>query len=396
MSDLPSILHVSGDFPDPVEPHKTKVIRTLLELTKHRFEHSVVSINRRSPGKLAILKDVIAPGGLHLDAQDFEYGTAVSYEAPPRGIRHRTRLVQLGDWLAQHIQSLKRRPDLIIGHKLAIEGIAVRRASQITGIPYALSIQGDSDTKIMSVRRDLKGEFQSVLHGAKLVFPFTPWAWNAVTRQVGVPDAPHVMLPCPTDLDEPMPPQASSASGTGSRGLISVFHLQSYKRKNLAGLASAAQLLEKRGVSAPLSVIGGGEPAERSACEAIVEGVSSITLTGPMDREQLRAAMRNASGFVLPSLRESFGLVFVEALFAGLPIIYPKGTAVDGYFDDAPFALPVDARDPNSIAEAMATLVDNEDQMKLELAKWQTSEDAKAFQRPGIAQKFAAAIESAI
>ena len=34
----------------------------------------------------------------------------------------------------------------------------------------------------------------------------------------------------------------------------------------------------------------------------------------------------------MPSLTETFGLVYVEALSQGLPILYTKGEGVDGFF----------------------------------------------------------------
>ena len=39
------------------------------------------------------------------------------------------------------------RPDLIVGHKLTIEGIAVRRAAEALRTPYALALQGGTDQK---------------------------------------------------------------------------------------------------------------------------------------------------------------------------------------------------------------------------------------------------------
>jgi glycosyltransferase involved in cell wall biosynthesis len=383
MVSKPLILHVSADFPDTVEPFKTKVVETLLDLTDDKFHHQVVSLNRVTPSSMDFLREVISPPPIKVEEQPFERGIAVSYEAPSKGVRHLTKLQQLGDWLAEHIRKMSQRPALLVGHKLAVEGLAVRRAAQALDIPYALSIQGDSDTKIMSIRRDLHNEFRSVLHGAEVVFPFTPWAWDFVTKRLGVPDKEPIMLPCPTDLDQPIAPRMNGD------GLISIFHLQSYKRKNLAVLVKASGILRAKGHDVPLSVIGGGTDRERATCEALAKEVPSVTLAGAMGRKELLARMRRASGFVLPSLRESFGLVFVEALFAGLPIIYPQDTAVDGYFDGAPFALKVDARDPQDVADAMRSLMENEAAMKQALAKWQTSDEAKRFQRPAIAADFA-------
>lgn len=387
--ELPLILNLSCDFPDPIEPFKTKAVRGLIELTSDRFDHRVVSLNRVSPSPSDMLKEIFSPRELKVEAQDFEHGIALRYYAPGKGVRHGTKLLQLGEWLAQYISGMPRKPALLVGHKLAIEGIAVRRASELTGIPYALSIQGDSDTQILAVRPDLHKEFKAVLHGASVVFPFAPWAWEKVTARLGRPVTDPIILPCATDLDQPIAPVV------GGNGLLSVFHLMNYKRKNVAGMVQALRLLDRKGEAPPLAIIGGGEPHERQRCEALARQAPSLTLEGPKDRSEVQAAMNGASAFVMPSLRESFGLVFVEALFAGAPIIYPKGTSVDGYFDSARFAIPVEARDPRSIAEAMACAVNNEAEMKAALAEWQRSDDMRRFQRDTIAQVFADGLLSA-
>jgi len=106
--------------------------------------------------------------------------------------------------------------------------------------------------------------------------------------------------------------------------------------------------------------------------------------------------MNEASALVLPSLRESFGMVFVEALLAGLPIIYPRNAAVDGYFDNVPFAIGTDARDPRAIANAMKQALDQELAMKDALAEWQQSDGIQLFQREPIACAYRTGLEQAI
>ena len=107
-----------------------------------------------------------------------------------------------------------------------------------------------------------------------------------------------------------------------------------------------------------------------------------------MGRAELAGRMNAASGLVMPSLRESFGLVFVEALFAGSPVIYSQGTSVDGYFDEASFALGVDSQSPQDIAEAVQRILENESEIKSALRQWQASPSATRFTRSEIASTF--------
>lgn len=392
MQGRPRVVHVSADFPDSIDPAKTRAIEALVNLAAPAFDQHVWSINRRPPrasamaGALLNWPPVPSPD---IECRDFAHGTALVYHAPPKGLLHAAMLHAVGDWLAKRLRN-EPRPDLLIGHKLAVEGIAVRRAASHLGLPYGLSIQGDTDTKIMDARPDLRRELAQVFHGAAVVFPFAPWALQRVEARLGKRSGPVHMLPCATDIDQPLSPR----QGTGE--LLSVFHLKSRKRKNLATIARAVRILADRGHAPPVGIVGGGTDSDFAGARQTCEGLSTIHFAGNLDRVPLRQRMNAASGFVLPSLRESFGMVFVEALFSGLPIIYPAGTAVDGYFDGAPFALRVDARDPAALADAMQHILREETAMKAALADWQTGPEAQRFTRAAIGSQFIAGIEGAV
>lgn len=388
----PHILHVSADFPDPIDGGKTKVIRSLLEMTAHEFSHRVISINRISPDSAALLGAVVRGFGsptLVTRSEPFEWGTALAYHAPGRGLFHKSMLVQLGDRIAQSI-SEGERPDLIVGHKLTVEGIAVMRAAQKLGLPYAITIQGDTDTKILSARPDLRSVCRQVLLGASQVTAFAPWALEAVEAKLGKRSGPVSVVPCPTEIDTPRPPV------TGGNGLLSVFHLKSHARKNLSAMAEALRLLSADGQPQQLAVCGGGSDADLAAAREAAGNAPGLVFEGPLDREAVPARMNAATGFVLPSRRETFGLVFIEALFAGLPVIYPAGQAVSGYFDGCPFAIPVPPGDPRALADAMARLTREETAMKAALAQWQQSAGAQRFMRPAIARDYAAGLAQAL
>lgn len=389
LGPIRQVIHVSGDFPDRVDPAKTPVIQTLLALTRSGFDHSVISVNRRSPPMGTFAWKTLQTCGkppLEVEATPFDQGTALVYKAPPKGILHAAMLRRLGEHIATQITSLPCPPDLIVGHKLAIEGIAVRHAAALCGIPYAISIQGNTDAKIVAARPDLRRDLRAVLHEAAMVFPFSPWALRQVEAQLGARTGPVTLLPCPTDIDTPVAPR------TNGDGFISVFHLRNHAIKNLDGMAKAARLLDRKGHRVPLSIIGGGSADDVARCARLVKGANSITFAGPMDRAALRARMTQATGFVMPSRRESFGLVFIEALFCGIPIIYPAGAAVDGYFDGAPFAIRVNAKDPAAIANAMLHIRKHETAIKSALQEWQHSADAQRFTRVAIAEAFASGL----
>jgi glycosyltransferase involved in cell wall biosynthesis len=68
----------------------------------------------------------------------------------------------------------------------------------------------------------------------------------------------------------------------------------------------------------------GGDGPERRSLESLAQelGISArVRFLGLLDRTQVRSAMQRNHLFVLPSAKETFGLVCVEALACGLPVI---------------------------------------------------------------------------
>ena len=84
---------------------------------------------------------------------------------------------------------------------------------------------------------------------------------------------------------------------------------------------------------------------------------SVINFLGPIyDKEELIRILREHSLFVMASIHETFGLVYVEALSQNLPLVYTRGQGVDGMFD-ASMGIAVDPLDVDSIKNAIKTIL---------------------------------------
>ena len=68
---------------------------------------------------------------------------------------------------------------------------------------------------------------------------------------------------------------------------------------------------------------------------------------------------RAADIFLLPSGRETFGLVYAEALSQGLPVLYTRGQGFDGQFPDGEVGFAIDPNDPNATANAAERILKN-------------------------------------
>ncbi|MCP4122860.1 MAG: glycosyltransferase family 4 protein [Bacteroidetes bacterium] len=94
-----------------------------------------------------------------------------------------------------------------------------------------------------------------------------------------------------------------------------------------------------------------------------------------VDQKVLAEDMRTASGFIFPSLHESFGLPILEAMASGCPVLTSNITSCDEIGGDA--ALKVDPHSVEDIRRGMIELFGNAD-LRMELRK-KGLERAKAF-----------------
>jgi len=84
---------------------------------------------------------------------------------------------------------------------------------------------------------------------------------------------------------------------------------------------------------------------------------SSVRFLGFLEHDQMPAQYAGADLFVLPSRRESFGLVLAEAMACGLPVVATTAGAIPEVVDDGKTGLLVPPDDPQAFADAVSSLL---------------------------------------
>lgn len=133
------------------------------------------------------------------------------------------------------------------------------------------------------------------------------------------------------------------------------------KNKNILATAMACELLKNKNYKVNLTII--GDITDQKYYEEIAK-YDFVKWYPKMKKEELIKQYRKKDIFVMPSITETFGLVYVEAMSQSLPIIYSKGQGFDGQFKEGEVGYHVDATNIEDIANKIIKIINNYDIIK--------------------------------
>lgn len=140
---------------------------------------------------------------------------------------------------------------------------------------------------------------------------------------------------------------AARPRSTGRFVVLTVARL--YRRKRIDVLLAAAAKLCRAVPELEVRIVGDGPEAQRLRAMA----PPCALFLGTVSAEALATEYRNADVFCLPSVQEGFGIVLLEAMAAGKPIIAARAGAAP---EVAPHGLLAEPDDAGALAEAMHRL----------------------------------------
>jgi len=182
-----------------------------------------------------------------------------------------------------------------------------------------------------------------------------------VAREVyGIPEARLAIVPEPIDLADWRRRFADAARPRAGRPtVLSVARM--YPRKRLEDLLHAAAILRARISDAQIRIVGEGPESARLHLLHQKLGLGdTVVLLGEVSRSRLAVEYTIAHCFCLPTVQEGFGLVFAEAMAAGLPVVACRAAAVPEIVEDGRTGILVGRRNPAELAQALETLLVNE------------------------------------
>jgi glycosyltransferase involved in cell wall biosynthesis len=172
---------------------------------------------------------------------------------------------------------------------------------------------------------------------------------------------------------------------------VSVFNLDQYKLKNIRRVLLAFNELNKEYPEFKLDIIGRGKESSIKRIRKYIKNCTyphNFSLLGPKPHEELLKLYGEYKGLILPSFPETFGMVFIEALNSGIPILYAKNSGIDGFFNDFKLGEKVHYNSVQEIKEAIEKIhLQNNEYLK-SIVKLKKECVLKIFTRDDVKKKY--------
>jgi len=257
--------------------------------------------------------------------------------------------------------------ELIHAHTLFTDGGIAYRLHRRCGIPFVVSVRFSDLEYFFRYMPHLRGHAMKILSAAQRVVFLSPASRQRLFGRC-VQRAPAAAREALWKKSAVIPNGISPAwlQGAAPRGwrpgrpLRIAFAGSLERRKQPLRAADAVLALQALlpGTHVSLQVAGAG-PLEAALRAHRLARSGAMTLLGRLEGMQaMRGFYEGCHLFLLPSLAETFGMAYLEAMSRGLPVLYTRGQGFDGQFAEGEAGFAVDPGDPEGIARAALAALD--------------------------------------
>lgn len=341
----PLVLHITGDYPDGLREPTTEAIKRLID-GADGCDHVIFSLKRRAnPRKGYLVERPAAPG---------QRLFALGHFGLPLGIGLFAAFYRVAAQIRAVLEREGLRPDIVHSHRLTFDGLAGWLLSRRYRIPHFVSVRGEVESKVFRFKPAYRPLVKRIAREAARVYYVSAWFAPHLERAAGplhdkARRLPNIIRNARAEI-APAPPRPAFVAGA---------QLDVWRRKGLDRLIAAFARAGDRLEGARLDIYGDGSPRARAAVEACIDrhGLEGrARLMGKVPNAEFTAALPGYLALALPARNETFGMVYAEALFAGVPILYGRETGIDGYLDGLDVGAGVDPEDIDAIAEGLVAL----------------------------------------
>ena len=279
--------------------------------------------------------------------------------------------------------------DCIHATTLFSDGAVALKLKQKYGIPYIAAVRNTDLNAFMKYAPHLWNVHRQVVREAEKVIFITPNLERRFTAHHtlhGLTEMIHQKaLVISNGLNDFWLTNLSLEKNESANPFSVVYVGKFDDNKNVLRLIRAFLKLKEKYPDQPLhlDLVGGDGKQESTVLQLVKQYSDSMHYHGKIfDKPLLMNIYRQNRVFAMPSKKETFGLVYLEAMSQGLNVLYTQGEGIDGMFDKK-VGEGVHAFSEEEICQGLEKMLFASDQyVRL------SADDFAAFRWPEIAQKY--------
>lgn len=250
--------------------------------------------------------------------------------------------------------------DLIHAYTLFTDGNTAKVLSEKYNIPYIVAVRNTDVNYFFRLMRHLRKRGISILKQANKVLFLS----HSYENQVFQKYIPHQIqnsilqkvMVVPNGIDYFWLDNKSDSRVFNKKDLKLIYVGRIDSNKNIGIIQKAVSRLISDGVECNLTVV--GQIDDQKEFDKISKHPNTQFIPR-QNKDELIKLYRNHDIFVMASFKESFGLVYAEAMSQGLPVIYTRGQGFDEQFHDGEVGYSVDPTSSEEIVRKIKDIIAN-------------------------------------
>ena len=248
---------------------------------------------------------------------------------------------------------------IVHAHSLFSNGYIAMRLKQKYGVPYIVTVRNTDVNTFFKYMIHLRRLGVQILENAgRIIFLSKSYRDNVIEKYVPLNLQEEIYNKSsiiPNGIDDFWFRNKGSVRNISNKNNLRLLHVGVVnKNKNIITTIKAIEILKQEGCNVEFSIVG---RIEDESIYNQIKDLSYINYVSTKSKEELLQIYRTNEICVMPSIYESFGLVYAEALSQGLPVIYTRGQGFDGQFEDGEVGYSVLHDSPKEICIAIEKII---------------------------------------
>jgi len=252
--------------------------------------------------------------------------------------------------------------DILHAHSLFSNGYIAYCLKKEYGIPYVVAVRNTDVNVFFKKMKHLKHIGRAILKEAdKIVFLSKPYREQVINKYIAFEDVESIAqksVVIPNGINQfwidNKNIENKVLTNNSTVNILCVSDID--KNKNHLTTLKACKKLQKCGYIVNYNIV--GRIKNKKVYETLVKD-KCVTYLGTMYKEELIECYRGNDIFVMPSFKETFGLVYPEAMTQGLPVIYTINQGFDCYFEEGIVGYHVNPHSPEDIFNKIQLIINN-------------------------------------